>query len=57
MMTYEVAHKRGGEIRHFDMAGELSADEAMRRLGVKDGPWIVRRYPKGRPDQSTTVQA
>lgn len=47
-MIYRCTDRRGRAVDH-PMSDELKPEEAMRRLGVLDGPWTVDRYPeKGR---------
>ncbi len=55
MMIYECTDRRGAIYRH-SMSSDLTAREAMERLGVFNRPWQVRRYPDGRPDLAHTVQ-
>lgn len=54
-MIYECQDRRGVIHRH-RMSGDLSAKEAMKRLGVLDRPFKVTRYEDGRPDLAHCVQ-
>ena len=54
-MIYECTDRRG-VIHTHTMSSELTAREAMERLGVYERPFQVRRYPAGRPDLAHTVQ-
>lgn len=54
-MIYECIDRRGQRHEH-RMSGELSAKEAMQRLGVYERPFKVTRWPTGRPDLAHCVQ-
>lgn len=54
-MIYECVDRRGDRHQH-TLSDELSAEEAMKRLGVWQRPFRVSRWPIGRPDQARTVQ-
>ena len=55
-MVYECTDRRGKATQH-RLSSELTAKEAMERLGVLERPFTVVRWPEGRPDQAVTVQA
>lgn len=54
-MIYECEDRRG-KFHRFNLSDELTAEQAMERLGVLKRPFRVRRYPNHRPDQARTVQ-
>lgn len=55
-MIYECTDRRGVVHTHGPLSRQLSAKEAMQRLGVYERPFQVRCYPEGRPDLVHTVQ-
>lgn len=54
-MIYECVDRHNIAHLHKQSA-ELSAEEAMRRLGVYQRPFKVTRWPEGRPDLAHCVQ-
>jgi hypothetical protein len=54
-MVYECTDRRG-EVHLHKQSGELSAQEAMERLGVWQRPFRVRRYPVGQVKEARLVQ-
>lgn len=54
-MIYECTDRRGSRVEH-TQSDDLTAQEAMERLGVWQRPFRVMRWPNGRPDQARLVQ-
>ena len=54
-MIYECVDRRGVVHQH-RQSDELSAKQAMQRLGVYERPFKVTRWPEGRPDLAHCVQ-
>jgi hypothetical protein len=54
-MVYECIDRRG-DGRQFEMSSELTADEAMQRIGVYRRPFTVTRWSKAKPDDKRVVQ-
>lgn len=54
-MIYECLDRRG-QVHVFPQSSELTAEEAMKRLGVLKRPFQVTRWPKDKPEEGRIVQ-